>query len=90
MKLLVVFLVSFLLGVTVRALWIMAFPLDVTSEMLNRTSMNITELTFRTLMSMLWTGALVGLTASGLMGAFLGCKVLLSRRSTPKKSLPEA
>lgn len=89
MKLLVVFLVSFLLGVAVRAMWIMAFPLAVTSEMISASSIDITSLTFRTLMSMLWFGLLVALCASGCAGLVMVFRHLTARRIRIKKSLPE-
>lgn len=84
MKLLVIFMVSFLLGVAVRAIWIMAFPLHVTSQMVGAQGGDLSELTFRTLMSMVWSGLLIGMVCSGLAGLVMMVQTVLHRKNTIK------
>lgn len=84
MKLLVIFMVSFLLGVAVRAIWIMAFPLQVTSQMVGDQGGDLSELTLRTLMSMVWSGLLIGLLCSGMAGLVAMVQTFLHRKNATK------
>ncbi|GGJ49979.1 hypothetical protein [Deinococcus roseus] len=86
MNLLVAFLVSFLLGVMVRALWIMLFPLDMTAALAGQSSNDITEVTFRTLMSLLWCGLLVAGAGSLLFSAYLLIRRLFNRKAIPERT----
>ncbi|WP_157442754.1 hypothetical protein [Deinococcus misasensis] len=84
MKLLVIFMVSFLLGVAVRAVWIMAFPLHVTAQMVGPQSGSLSELTLKTLMSMVWSGLLIGILCSGVAALVMLVQTVLHRKNTIK------
>lgn len=65
MNLFAVVLVAFLLGVVFRACWLMAFPLSIPLGS-PAGDLTLAELTFRTLMSMLWSGGVAALLGAGV------------------------
>ena len=56
-------LVAFLLGVAVRACWLMFFPLPFLMGP-GVQELTLAELTFKTLMSLLWSGGVAALAAA--------------------------